>query len=424
MHKRKVRNNLIRRIGLIVGISLIVVGVVLTMRNQHYLRATSIQITVQMQTYASTPLRWFVHAIGRWVFNAILFLHLALLFYMREKNCALKIFLLVQLTGFFNQIVKLATQDARPSLQNEAVAEQDNCECSFGQPSSNVTLTVLFGLVVCKEFVARITPKLIFRLLWFVIFACVCVSAIISSLFCGSNYLDQIITGASIGLIVFFIAWLFEHPIDLGMQSAIDFVPKHKEHKIITCFAVIIPSFCMFLLSWMLWKRRSSDHPKWSFNTQCDLACRQHGLTLADRDLVSCGLYTPAMLLFSILMFFGKGTTAHNPFYYSESLIGFLRFAKRFLVFTITSLPLFLGLISIHFVKPWVSYLVQILCGTVFAFLFVFCLKPMLQYFAVDISGDYFIDKGFDIFDATGSEVEFVETLSSEISRRSKKSRI
>lgn len=416
--------NWLRKLSLGAVIILLVLAIVFTAKNQQALRFFSNQLSIKMQQTTGVFWRWWFCFASESFFYALLVGHFGLLFYMREKNCAVKIFLFIQLTGYFVYIIKLVTQDARPSLDTEAIAKISGCNCSFGMPSVHVTLSVLFYPMLYKELILRVTERVAFKILWLVFFAIIICNTFVSSLFCGSSYLDQILIGAFVGLMVFSAVLLFESSIDMAMQSVIDFIPRHNERKIITCFSVIIPSFSLFLLSWMLWKRRSSEQPKWYFNTQCSFACKTHEWTLADRDLLACGLYTSALLLFLMLMFFSKGVTFLNPFYYSESLTGLTRLGKRLLVFFTVVLPLILGQLLAHFVKAWAAYLIQIVGASLFAFLFVFCTKSMLQYFGVDVSGDFFVDKGFDILEATGSEVEFVETLNSEMDRRVQRNRI
>ncbi len=379
------------------------------------IRTMSISYTQGMQSWTSNfwyPWFWiFAHP-----FYVIIKIGVTLvLFYLREKNSALKIFVLAQFSLSITEIIKLAARDSRPCFDMESISVFGGCSCSYGMTSGHSSESLLFYLLIYTELLSKVCQSLTLKVISIFSMLFIIFNIALSRIYFGAHYLDQVLIGLAFGYLVFSLSYLFETQLNNGMQSVLEFDIRKKNTKFISCVAIIISFTLTILVSWILWKRRTNDIDLPTIISSCKERCTQNGVSLADRHLVTlAGANTP-FAFFIILMFSNQGNTLTNLFYYSDTLRCSSKALIRLVVFIIIASPIIIGEILALFLKAWVTNISRLALSFVFALIFVIDLKKLLIFFKCDVKGDFFIDNGFDILEATGSDFELVGTLTSEL---------
>ena len=336
-----------------------------------------------------------------------------LLFYLREKNCALKLFAFMQLASTLNESIKLGLQDSRPCFEVSQFAEKGGCSCSFGMTSGHSDQSTLFYLLLFTELFVKITQRTIFKAILLFLSLFVIFNVCVSRIYFGAHFLDQVLIGFCSGYLVFSLANLFQTQIDVGMQAAIDRFERISLIKNATCVSVLLLSATGITAGWILWDRDLKQPNMPPIVTLCKDKCLGEGIQLADRHLLSIAVNTALFGIFVILAFVNTGKTLVNPNYYAATLGSFSTFIKRLIVFLIVVSPVLISEVIAATVKTaWIVTIVRSFLSVIFGLLFVFVMKKLLIAFGVAAMGDYFVDEGFEyIFD--GYEIEMTKKIQS-----------
>jgi membrane-associated phospholipid phosphatase len=119
---------------------------------------------------------------------------------------------------FLTTLFRLIYADPRPYFLNEAYIRSYGCEVGFGNPSAHIEMSMSCYLtiwrILCDCRVVRLRKWIKWVLL---VFFLLLISLImVSKLFMGSNSLDQILYGASLGFLLYYF---FFYCIDLNLND-------------------------------------------------------------------------------------------------------------------------------------------------------------------------------------------------------------
>ena len=398
-----------RWLNLFLAITLITAVSVLVTKYKLEVRSLSNQMTAEMQSWASGFWSFWFWIYAGPMYGAIKYGQFILLFYLREKNCALKIFAFMQLASTINENVKLGLQDSRPCFEVPQFAEKGGCSCSYGMPSGHSDQSTLFYLLLFTELFAKITNKMVSKAILLILSLFVIFNICVSRIYFGAHFLDQVLIGFSSGYLSFSLAYLFQTQIDAGMQATIEKFESLNLLKMTTCLCVVILSTMGIVASWILWSHDMKQLDMPTIVSLCKDKCLGEGVQLADRHLLSLAVNTALFGIFIVLTFTNYANTLLNQNYYKATLGSFSIFIKRLIVFIIVASPILVGeVIAATVKKAWIVNIVRSCLALVFGVLFVFVQKKLLVAFDVAIVGDYFVDEGFEYI-SDGHETEMVE---------------
>lgn len=309
------------------------------------------------------------------------------LFCLRAKGDALLLFFAYCFAQTFGIVSKMIYQELRPCHFDPLLAAR-SCICTFGKVSHSTLVVTSVALSSSLLLPATLPTTLRVAGRTFAVFVALNVG--LGRVFYGAHGLNQVVLGWFWGL---WISAAFALLRAVHAETINGFLlrePRFEGAKRRFHFCLFGFFLALNIAGLESWRRSGDSQPGMGIvHSACFEACTgtrglmDEGL----RELGSRNWGLPFALVWAVT---DPPRTLPNSFFYLQSVKSATLFAKRTLIFTLTTLPLVAALLLVRFGEGFPTFWACSSLGLLFVLLFFFVAPWLLEHCGADLSGDFF----------------------------------